>query len=164
MNVLVKESEVSFNDTFFNCVFGKNGFSPDKVEGDEKTPIGVFSIDTIFFRADRLDPFKTNLEITPIYENFAWCDDPISPFYNQFITLPFAEGHERLWRDDELYDIVVVLSYNTEPVVKGKGSAIFMHVAKEDMKYTKGCVALEKKDLIALLGLIREDTKIEISA
>ncbi|MEI6316708.1 MAG: L,D-transpeptidase family protein [bacterium] len=164
MDIMVKNGKVSLGDsgTFFNCVFGKNGFTYNKIEGDEKTPIGNFSIEKIFFRKDRVGSFKTDFELIPIEKNYGWCDDVNSNLYNHFVLLPFAESHEDLWREDELYDIIVVLSYNTNPVIKGKGSAIFIHVAKPNMKHTKGCIALEKRDLITILGLITRSTKVEI--
>ncbi len=166
MNVVVKGSEVSFNnDTFFNCVFGKNGFTSGKVEGDEKTPLGLFAIEKIYFRSDRVQSFVSIYNLIPINKDDGWCDDVNSEYYNQFIKLPFGESHEELWREDELYDIIVVLDYNTNPVTKGKGSAIFMHVAKENMQYTKGCIAMKKQDLIALLGMLDStDIKVEIRA
>ena len=164
MNVVIKNGKVSLDTrgTFFNCVFGKNGFTRDKIEGDEKTPTGEFYIEKIFYRKDRSALFETDFELISIEKNFGWCDDVGSSFYNQFVVLPFGASFENLWREDELYDIVVVLSYNTKPIEKGKGSAIFIHVARPNMDYTKGCIALQKDDLIKLLGYMRKDTAIII--
>jgi L,D-peptidoglycan transpeptidase YkuD (ErfK/YbiS/YcfS/YnhG family) len=100
-------------------------------------------------------------ECIPIKENDGWCDDVYSDNYNTIITLPSAESYENLWRHDELYDIIIVLGYNDNPVVKGAGSAIFIHIAKDGMQHTKGCLALQKNDLLLLISKI--DTKTSIS-
>ena len=93
-----------------------------------------------------------------------WCDDPKSNFYNQQIKLPSKFGHEKLYRNDRIYDLLVVLNYNTKPIRKNKGSAIFIHIAQKNYKPTAGCIALKKIDLIKLLQMINKNTKINISA
>ena len=92
-----------------------------------------------------------------------WCDDPNSNFYNKEIKLPTIFSHEKLYRKDNLYDLIVVLDYNMHPIIKNKGSAIFIHIAKKNYKPTAGCIALKKEDLIKLLGLIKKNTKIYIN-
>jgi len=92
-----------------------------------------------------------------------WCDDPISRFYNRQIKLPSKYSHEKLYRNDDLYDLIAVLNYNTNPIIKNKGSAIFMHIAKNSYKKTEGCIALKKKHLINILGQIKKNTKIKIN-
>ena len=162
MNAIVNNKVLSYDGTFFNCVIGKNGVSDDKTEGDWKTPAGIFNIQKVFFRKDRMGDIECGLETIPITKDMVWCDDVESPFYNTLVSLPFNGSHEKLWREDELYDVILVLDYNTNPVVKGKGSAIFIHVAKESMEFTKGCVALKKADLLSLLKSIKKDTKVDI--
>lgn len=161
--ILIKSDKVLFIDgTFFNCVIGKNGITDNKTEGDLATPAGVFNIEKVFYREDRVSHFKCDFELIPIQKDMGWCDDSTSVFYNQLIRLPFEGSFENMWREDELYDIVAVISYNTNPVVSGRGSAIFLHVAKMSMEYTKGCIALAKEDLVKLLVSIRRETDIKI--
>jgi L,D-peptidoglycan transpeptidase YkuD (ErfK/YbiS/YcfS/YnhG family) len=92
-----------------------------------------------------------------------WCDDPASQFYNQQIKLPSKFRHEKLYRNDNLYDLIAVINYNTNPIIKNKGSAIFMHVSNNYYKKTKGCIALKKKHLIKILQEIKKNTKIKIN-
>ena len=92
-----------------------------------------------------------------------WCDDPNSHFYNKLINLPTKYSHEKLYRNDSLYDLIVMLSYNTNPIIKNKGSAIFMHIAKNSYKKTKGCIALKKEHLIKIISNIKKNTKIKIN-
>jgi L,D-peptidoglycan transpeptidase YkuD (ErfK/YbiS/YcfS/YnhG family) len=92
----------------------------------------------------------------------AWCDDPKSKFYNKQIKIPSIFNYEKLYRKDKIYDIIITLDYNTNPIIKNKGSAIFLHVAKANYKPTAGCIALKKEDLIHLLSVIKQDNKIKI--
>jgi len=146
----------------FFCIFGKNGVAENKIEGDWKTPTGIFPIRKIYYRSDRIEKIETKIECIPLSENDIWCDDVNKDEYNTLIKLPFEGSYENLWREDELYDIIIVIGYNDNPIIKNKGSAIFIHVAKEDMEYTKGCLALKKEDLLKLIKNIDIDTKIEI--
>ncbi len=104
----------------------------------------------------------TNLPLHIIKENDGWCDDPQSPDYNHKVTLPYPFSHENLWRDDHVYDLIVPIGYNDKPVVAGKGSAIFMHLAHEDYRPTEGCVALQREDLLEVLKLCDSGTTIDI--
>ena len=106
---------------------------------------------------------QTSLPIFVIGQQDGWCDAPDSPEYNRHVLLPYEASHETLWRDDSVYDIVVPLGYNDDPVVAGRGSAIFMHVAKPGYESTEGCVALAYPDLLAVLAGVDENTRIEIS-
>lgn len=135
------------------CAIGKGGCKSviEKFEGDGVSPIGVWSMLRVFWRKDRIDKPETPLPTVPIQKKFGWCDDPEHPQYNQLILLPFANSHETLWRDDRIYDIIVELDYNSSPIVSGKGSAIFMHIAKEDYSPTLGCVAISEPDLRRVL-------------
>jgi L,D-peptidoglycan transpeptidase YkuD (ErfK/YbiS/YcfS/YnhG family) len=127
------------------------------------TPKGVFKITKIYYRPDKVKKIFTRIKTIIIKKDMGWCDDPKSIFYNKQIKLPTKFSHEKLHRDDNLYDLILVLNYNTKPIIKNKGSAIFIHVAKSYYKKTKGCISLKKKDLIKLISNIRKNTKIKIN-
>ncbi len=167
MNIKVKaitghQGELSFAGRTYNCAIGKSGVTREKVEGDHASPAGVFSLKTLYFRADKMECPKTVLPSKKITLLDSWCDDPKDTAYNKPVSLPYSASHETLWRDDNLYDLIIVLGHNDNPPVPGKGSCIFMHVAKEGYKGTEGCVVLEKNDLIDLLSQIDPLTQIEI--
>jgi len=140
-----------FQGKEFQCAIGKNGIAENKVEGDGKTPQGCFEIREVLYRKDKIEKPQTDLPIEEIQENDGWCDDVNDKNYNQQIKLPYNASHEKLWRDDEIYDIVVVLGYNDNPAAAGKGSVIFMHVARKNYSPTAGCIAFNKEDLIEIL-------------
>jgi L,D-peptidoglycan transpeptidase YkuD (ErfK/YbiS/YcfS/YnhG family) len=117
----------------------------------------------IYYRQDRIQKIKCPIKQIKITKQIGWCDDSKSKYYNKQIKLPSKLGHENLYRKDNIYDIICVLNYNISPTLKGKGSAIFLHVAKKKYQKTKGCIALRKNHLIRLLALIKENTKIKIS-
>jgi L,D-peptidoglycan transpeptidase YkuD (ErfK/YbiS/YcfS/YnhG family) len=130
------------------CIFGEGGISAAKQEGDGATPCGLLRLRRVLYRADRLPPPDCgNLPREPIAPDDGWCDDPEHSDYNRAVRLPHPGRHERLWRDDPVYDLVAVLGYNDDPVQKGRGSAIFLHVARADERPTQGCVALHLEDL-----------------
>lgn len=147
----------------FRCALGRGGVRTDKREGDGATPVGRFPLRQCFFRPDRVLLPTTDLPIRALTERDGWCDDPADPAYNQWITLPHSARHERLWREDHLYDLIVVIGHNDGPIVTGAGSAIFIHVTKPDYAPTEGCVALARDDLLALLIDCDRTTAIEIS-
>lgn len=146
----------------FACALGRGGVSADKKEGDGATPSGRFPIRQIFYRADRVERPKTVIPLRAISPDDGWCDDPGDENYNRLVKLPHPAGHEKMWREDHLYDVAVVLGYNDNPPVPGKGSAIFMHVAGPDYGPTEGCVALALPDLLALIESLGESTEIRI--
>lgn len=148
----------------FRCALGRHGIvaGPDKQEGDGKTPAGAWPLRTVLFRPDRLEAPATRLAIHPLRPLDAWCDDPASPFYNQKIAWPGSASAERLWRDDDLYDLVVVVGHNVHPIIVGRGSAIFLHVATPDFAPTAGCVALSRRDLLVALALADADSALII--
>ena len=123
---------------------------------------GIFSLKKVYYREDRIKNLKTKLKKIKIKKSIAWCDDPKSKFYNKKIKLPSRYNYEKLYRKDRIYDIIITLDYNTNPIIKNKGSAIFLHVAKKNYKPTAGCIALKKKDLMHLLSVIKKDNKIKI--
>lgn len=136
----------------FRAALGRRGVTEHKVEGDGATPVGLLPLRRVLYRADRLRAPDCAVPVEPIAENDGWCDDPLSADYNRMIRLPQDVHHEELWRADGLYDVVGVLGWNDAPVVKGRGSAIFLHVARPDYAPTEGCVALALPDLLRVLA------------
>jgi len=145
------------------CALGRGGARADKREGDGATPIGTFPLRQLWYRDDRLDAPATGLPRRVIGRDDGWCDDPDAVQYNRPITLPHPARHERLWRDDALYDLIVELGYNDDPVVPGAGSAIFLHVARPDYGPTEGCVAVTRGDLLNLLRVVAPATRLRVS-
>jgi L,D-peptidoglycan transpeptidase YkuD (ErfK/YbiS/YcfS/YnhG family) len=136
----------------FRAAIGKNGVTAEKREGDGATPVGVHRLLRVVYRADRVRAPACVMPVEPIGKQDGWCDDPGDAAYNLRVTLPYAGRHERLWREDGLYDVVGVLDWNRDPVVKYRGSAIFLHVAAADFAPTEGCVGLAAGDLRACLA------------
>ncbi len=154
---------LEFQSRRFRCALGRSGVCEDKQEGDGATPIGVFALKRLFVRSDRLGGVDSGLPVQAIAPDDGWCDDPADPHYNRLVKLPFDASHEQLWRDDEVYDLIIEISHNDDPPVPGAGSAVFIHVAKADYAPTAGCVALARDDLLQLLPHWSGDTFIEIS-
>lgn len=148
----------------YTCAIGQSGFMNEKREGDGGTPIGIYYLKRVYFRPDRVSTPKTLLPVQAITPQDGWCDDTDNPAYNQMVTLPFDASHEKMWRDDALYDVVVEISHNDDPPVPGAGSAVFIHVAKPDYTPTEGCVALAKPDLLKILVNASIETKITIQS
>ena len=146
----------------WRCTMGAGGVREDKVEGDAATPAGKFPLRRIYFRNDRMVLPKVRLPARPINEHDGWCDDPRSSTYNRLVHIPNEWSHEKMWRDDGLYDLVVVVGYNDDPPEGEWGSAIFLHIAREDYAPTKGCVALARDDLLELVTLIGPETRLNI--
>ncbi len=132
------------------------------MEGDKRTPKGRFKIKYIFYRKERIKRIVSKIKLIPIKKNFGWCDDIKSKSYNKFIKFPFKYKAEKLHLKENIYDIVVVIDYNQNPIRKKKGSAIFLHVAKKDYSPTLGCIALSKNDLKYLISIIKKNTYIRI--
>ena len=163
MIILLKNKHtLKFDDFYFKCSIGKNGTSLDKLEGDKKTPKGVYSIENLYYRNDRLIKPFTKLKCIPIKKNMGWCDDPQSKKYNKLISLPFSNRCEKLYRKENIYDIVIVLNYNMNPIIRNKGSAIFIHVARKNYQKTEGCVAIKKNHLIQIIKELKHNTKVKI--
>jgi L,D-peptidoglycan transpeptidase YkuD (ErfK/YbiS/YcfS/YnhG family) len=146
------------------CALGPNGVvaAAAKREGDGKSPLGVWPIRRALFRPDRLAAPTTGLPIAPIAPTDGWCDAPEDPAYNRPVALPYPASAEHLWREDEAYDVIVVLGHNDDPPVAGLGSAIFLHVAKPGYPPTQGCVALAREDLLELLRLAEPGSAVAI--
>ena len=145
MHILIKDKYLLYNDYKVKCSIGKRGINIKKKEGDLITPKGIFKIMNIYYRKDKVKNILTNFKKIPIKKNMGWCDDPRSTKYNKLIKYPFAFKSEKLYRPDNIYDIVLVLDFNMKPIKKNKGSAIFIHVANRKFSPTKGCVAIKKK-------------------
>jgi len=161
--IIVKRSEnLLFKNLKFKCSLGKNGVTKNKVEGDKCTPSGIYRLKQVFYRADRIKKITTNLKKIKIKKNMGWCDDSSSKKYNHLIKIPNKFSHEKLYRKDHIYDIIVVLNYNMNPVIKKKGSAIFMHIAKKNYSKTLGCIGLKKNDLLEILNKVKKNNKIKI--
>ncbi|WP_373318272.1 L,D-transpeptidase family protein [Ameyamaea chiangmaiensis] len=142
------------------AVIGASGIRPVKVEGDHGTPVGVLPLRQVFYRADRTARPITTLPLEPLSPTDGWCDDQSDANYNRFVALPYPAGHERLWRDDHVYDLVVVLGHNDAPPVPGRGSAIFLHLPPADGRPTEGCIAVPEA---VLRDLLRDGlTEIEV--
>jgi len=163
MIIVKKSGYLKYKNLKFRCALGKAGIKKKGKEGDNITPKGIFKITRIYYRADKIKNITTSIKKIKIKKNIGWCDDPNSNFYNKQIKLPSKYSHERLYRKDNLYDLVLVLNYNTNPIIKNKGSAIFLHIAKDSYKRTKGCIALKKKHLILLISKIKKNIKIKIN-
>tara|TARA_B100000886_G_scaffold257072_1_gene182222 strand:+ start:2048 stop:2539 length:492 start_codon:yes stop_codon:yes gene_type:complete len=163
VHILIKNKSLTYNDYKVKCSVGKRGIGVKKREGDLITPIGTFKITKLLYRKDRLKNLKTCLKKTIINKTMGWCDDARSKSYNKLIRSPFKFTFEKLFRKDNMYDILLVLNFNMSPIKKHKGSAIFIHVAKDNYKKTKGCIAIKKKDLIFLLRKIDKNTKVKIT-
>jgi L,D-peptidoglycan transpeptidase YkuD (ErfK/YbiS/YcfS/YnhG family) len=133
-------------------VLGRGGVALDKREGDGATPAGRFPLRRVLYRPDRTPRPRTRLPVAMIERADGWCDDPGHPAYNRPVRLPFPAGHEALWRDDGVYDLLVVLGHNDDPVIPGRGSAVFVHLVRPDRGPTAGCIAVEADDLYTLLA------------
>lgn len=152
-----------WSDKSYTCALGRSGITQDKREGDGATPAGCFSIREVLYRADKLSEPVTSLPTSVIQENDGWCVEIDDANYNKKITFPYSAHYEKLWREDNVYDIIVPLGYNDDPATPGKGSAIFMHVARENYSPTEGCVALSLPDLLRILKEIPREVMVCIS-
>jgi L,D-peptidoglycan transpeptidase YkuD (ErfK/YbiS/YcfS/YnhG family) len=161
--IFVSGNTLTFRGEIFQCAVGKEGFAKDKREGDHKTPLGIFKLRECWYRADKIAKPQTLLSLREILEDDGWCDDPQSPHYNLHVKLPFHGSHEKLWRDDNQYDIVIPLGYNDFNPTPGAGSAIFIHCSKRDYSGTEGCVALAREDLLSIMPHLGITTHIEIT-
>jgi len=162
MIIINKSSYLKYKDFRFRCALGKAGIGKKKIEGDNITPKGLYKIVKIYYRNDRIRKISSKFKLIKITKNIGWCDDQNSEKYNKIINLPTKYTHEKLYRKDNVYDLVIVLNYNTNPTIKNKGSAIFIHIAKKNYKKTEGCIALKKFHLMQLIEKIKKNTRIII--
>lgn len=163
MIIINKYGLLKYKNLKVRCALGKAGIGKKKKEGDCITPKGKYKIIKVFYRADRIKKIKSNFRLYKIKKNMGWCDDPYSKSYNKLIKLPSKFSHEKLYRKDKLYDLILVLNYNLKPIIKNKGSAIFIHVTNKNYKKTKGCIGLKKKDLIFILKNLKKNISVKIT-
>ncbi len=142
-----------FRRQVLRCALGKGGVTAQKREGDGATPAALLRLERVMYRADRVARPKAVVPVQPLAPEDGWCDDPNHAEYNRPVTLPHEARHERLWRDDAVYDVIGVLGWNMAPVARGRGSAIFLHVARPGLVPTEGCVALPLSELLAALAV-----------
>ena len=161
MIIINKSGYLKYKDLKFRCALGKAGINIKKKEGDNITPIGTYKISKIYYRKDRIKKLFSKFKLIEIKKNMAWCDDSKSKNYNKLIKLPSKFTHEKLFRKDEVYDLIIPLNFNTKNIKKNRGSAIFIHVANKKFSSTQGCIALKKEDLICLIKNIKNN-KIKI--
>ena len=161
MHIILKNKFLYFDNYKLRCSIGKSGISYRKKEGDNKTPRGNFKFKYILYRNDRISNLKTVLEKKIIKKNMGWCDDPKSNYYNHLIKFPFKYSAEKLWLKKNTYDIILIINYNLSPIIKNKGSAIFLHITK---KYngTKGCITISLRDMKLIISKINKKTKLQI--
>ena len=168
MNILVQgrsgeaTGTLTYGEKTYACILGRSGIVTDKKEGDGGTPTGTYKLRYVYYRPDRIPAPHTALPITALTETMGWCDDPAHADYNRPVMLPFAASHEELWRQDHVYDLILVIGHNDDPPVAGMGSAIFMHLQQPDQTPTAGCVALTQGDMVDLLGRVSPDSEITI--
>ena len=162
MHISINRKYLTYNKYKVKCALGKRGIGCKKKEGDLITPKGEYKIKYILYRKDRVKKIQSKIKKLAIEKNIGWCDDPQSANYNRLIKLPTNYNYEKLYRKDNIYDIIVVLNYNMNPTIKNKGSAIFIHVAKKNYKKTEGCIAIKKNELLKLIRKIKISTKVKI--
>lgn len=143
---------------------GRGGVRADKREGDGASPAGTFPLVRLFYRPDRNATPHTALPATALRPSDGWVDDPDDRQYNRLVSLPYPAHHEEMWRADGLYDLVVLIGYNIDPPMPGRGSAIFLHVARPDLAPTEGCIAVPRDVLASLLGLLGPGSAITLEA
>ena len=166
MDLIIKENNLAvWGKHKFKCAIGRSGCVAEraKIEGDGATPIGRWTMREVFYRPDREKPPLTLLPTLPLKKNDGWCDAPDDPKYNSLVTLPYKASAEQMWREDSLYDIVVVLGYNDEPVFPGKGSVLFLHIARPDFSPSAGCVTLSREDLLTVLQGADKESAVQVA-
>jgi len=163
MNIIIKKHFLIYKGYKLKCSIGKSGIIHHKKEGDLATPKGIFRLGLLYYRKDKNKYLKTKIKKRVIKKDMGWCDDVRSKKYNKEIKFPFKYSAEKLYKKDKIYDIFINIKYNQSPIVKGRGSAIFLHLANKKYKPTKGCVAILRKDFLKILPLINKNTKISIN-
>ena len=163
MHILINKKNLTYGNYNVKCAIGKRGIGYKRKEGDLITPKGSYKIKYILYRKDRIKKIHSKIKKFVIKKNMGWCDDPKSKSYNKLIKFPFKHRAEKLYRRDNIYDIILVLNFNISPIIKGKGSAIFIHIAKKNYKKTLGCVAVSKISLKKIVKNINLSTKIFIN-
>ena len=161
MNIIIKNRFVLYKGYKFKCSIGKSGIKKNKKEGDKATPQGIFPLGKLYYRSDRLKKINTKLSCKKIKKNMGWCNDPRSSKYNKEVNRKKIKNSEKLFRQDYKYNALIIINYNSKPIKKNRGSAIFIHLTK-NYKPTAGCVAVKQNDLLKLAKIINNKTKIKI--
>lgn len=163
--LVTAQGQARLDGRAYPCSLGRAGVRQEKREGDGATPAGDFTLREVLYRPDKFKRAPaTALPCRPLAPDDGWCDDPADPQYNRPVKLPHPAGHERMWRDDDLYDLVVVVGYNDQPVLPGRGSAIFLHLARPGYTPTAGCVGLAREDLLEILARLGPGARVVIQA
>jgi L,D-peptidoglycan transpeptidase YkuD (ErfK/YbiS/YcfS/YnhG family) len=151
--IVLAGGSLTLQNETFRAALGRGGVRVDKREGDGATPVGVLPLRKVLYRPDRGVAPSCAVAVQALAPNDGWCDDPAYPDYNRSVRLPIAASAEALWREDAVYDIIGVLGWNDAPIQPGRGSAIFLHVARDDYAPTDGCVALAPDHLRRVLAM-----------
>ena len=163
MHLSLKNKFIYFYNYKVKCSIGKKGLTFKKSEGDLKTPKGKFKFNFLMYRKDRIKKINCKIKKIKINKNMGWCDDSNSNYYNKLIKFPFSNKAEKLYLKSNIYDLILVINYNMRPIIKNKGSAIFLHIANKSFDPTEGCVAISKKDFLKILPLINKKTNLFIA-
>ena len=162
MHIQINKNYLIFDKYRVKCALGKRGIAYKRKEGDFVTPKGKYKIKYILYRKDRVKKIDSKIKKIAIKKNMGWCNDSKSKNYNRLIKLPSVYNFEKLFKNNNTYDILIVLDYNMNPTIKNKGSAIFIHVAKKNYKKTEGCIALKKNDLLKIIKKLKKNTVVKI--
>ena len=163
MNIKINKNYLLYKGYRLKCCVGKSGIKKVKKEGDLATPQGTFKLGFLYYRRDRIKLPTCKIKKKIIKKNMGWCNDSRSNKYNRQINFPYNYSSEKLYKKENVYDLFLLIKYNTRPVIKEKGSAIFLHIAKKNYQPTQGCVAISKKDFLKILPLINNKTSIAIN-
>ena len=159
---LKNKHTLQIDDFYFKCCIGKNGLSRKKIEGDNKTPKGIFELGPLYYRDDRIKDLKSNIKKIKINKKMGWCNDKNDKKnYNKLIKIKKNLKYEKLYRKDKKYDLIIPIKYNFKKRILGKGSCIFLHLTK-NYKATAGCIAMKENDFMVMLKLINNKTKIKV--
>ena len=162
MHIVINKKYLTYENYKVKCALGKRGIAFKRKEGDFVTPKGKYKIKYILYRKDRIKKIDSKIKKIAIKKNMGWCNDSKSKNYNKLIKLPSVYNFEKLFKNNNTYDILIVLDYNMNPTIKNKGSAIFIHVAKKNYKKTEGCIALKKNDLLKIIKKLKKNTVVKI--
>ncbi len=161
MITVFNNGELHYKNKIYKCALGRNGIKKKKVEGDGCTPEGKFSLGPLYYRSDRIKKFRSCFKFIPIQKNMFWSDCPQSIHYNKLLSFKDT-SYEKLYKINNTYDLILVINYNTKPIITNKGSAIFLHLAKKNFSPTSGCIALKKTCFIEILKKLSISDKIKI--
>tara|TARA_B100000161_G_scaffold42300_1_gene25930 strand:- start:721 stop:1221 length:501 start_codon:yes stop_codon:yes gene_type:complete len=162
VHIVINKKYLTYENYKVKCALGKRGIAFKRKEGDFVTPKGKYKIKYILYRKDRIKKINSKIKKIAIKKNMGWCNDSKSKNYNKLIKLPSVYNFEKLFKNNNTYDILIVLDYNMNPTIKNKGSAIFIHVAKKNYKKTEGCIALKKNDLLKIIKKLKKNTVVKI--